>query len=286
MRNLCSLFRWRQTVASTHGPRSSISRHVLLTLGLHMDTNGLCFPSSRLLSDETALTRRTVEAHLRKCAKEGWITRKHAGTSKGWRRYIYQLSYPPGIDGELDLLRQSVAGEHGSPPQPMGGELGSPPEPHGGESDAIIVAKDVPTNSPVNPSLEDHSAFGDAVPIHEVTNPEAAPGRNGGHPPTGYRTKKGRILQGECLTRFNEFWRTFQYSKGKAEAADAWYDLWPIDAALFESILNGAQREAKQRPDVLVKGLTPKWAQGWLSGRRWEDEDEPAQNHRPSRVVL
>lgn len=88
-----------------------------------------------------------------------------------------------------------------------------------------------------------------------------------------YRTRKGRKLTGRTLERFREFWKAYGYAKGKAEAADVWLQLDPSDE-LMEAILYGARREAAERKDLLRRGGTPKYAQGWLSGRRWEDYEE------------
>jgi hypothetical protein len=87
-----------------------------------------------------------------------------------------------------------------------------------------------------------------------------------------YKTKKGRILKNPMLLAFDKFWTSFAYRKGKAEAADTFLDISP-DKALLEKIIEGAKREAQNRQTILEKGGSPKWPQGWLSARRWEDED-------------
>lgn len=89
-----------------------------------------------------------------------------------------------------------------------------------------------------------------------------------------YTSKKGRILTRRILESFNRFWNAFDYKKGKAQAADTWFDLKPFGETVKE-IVAGAKREASARPAMLKNGRTPIMAQGWLSGRRWEDE--PAQ---------
>ena len=86
-----------------------------------------------------------------------------------------------------------------------------------------------------------------------------------------YRSKRGRTLKGHVLTDFNLFWEAFGYKKGKAEAADAWLDVYTME--MMPAIIEGAREEAKRRPEQIKKGRTPKMAQGWLSGRRWEDEN-------------
>lgn len=85
-----------------------------------------------------------------------------------------------------------------------------------------------------------------------------------------YKTKKGRLLKGEKLTAFNAFWKSYGYGQGKAAAGDSFLDVY--SPAVFPEMLAGAKRECENRPAVLKKGRTPKYAQGWLTERRWEDE--------------
>jgi len=88
-----------------------------------------------------------------------------------------------------------------------------------------------------------------------------------------YKTKKGKKLQGKKLSRFNDFWTAFEYRKGKAEAADVWLEIEKnLSDETYKAIIAGAKREASARPELLENNKTPKMAQGWLSGRRWEDE--------------
>ena len=117
--------------------------------------------------------------------------------------------------------------------------------------------------------------------------PGHPPGDAPGHPPgdapgdapspsAWYETRKKRRLTGRRLESFNRFWRAFGYPKGKAEAADAWLDIPKLTNALVEAIVDAAGREAAARPGLAAKGRSPKWAQGWLAARRWEDGDEAA----------
>ena len=87
-------------------------------------------------------------------------------------------------------------------------------------------------------------------------------------------SKKKKTLKGKQLLQFNQFWETFDYKKGKAEAIDAWLDLGNISDSLLEKILAGARHAKQERPLLKKKNQTPKMAQGWLSGRRWEDQTE------------
>lgn len=88
-----------------------------------------------------------------------------------------------------------------------------------------------------------------------------------------FLTKKGRKLTGPRLTTFLRFWEAFAYKKGKAEAADSWLDIPTLTERVVKRIVLAAQAEAERRPELIAKGSTPKMAQGWLTARRWEDED-------------
>ncbi len=93
------------------------------------------------------------------------------------------------------------------------------------------------------------------------------------HPTAFYTTKKKRKLTGKRLETFEAFWKAFAYPKGKAEAADAWLDIPELTNGTVTKIIEAAEKEAANRPKLIAEGRTPKWAQGWISGRRWEDED-------------
>ncbi|CCK82408.1 hypothetical protein [Desulfobacula toluolica] len=88
-----------------------------------------------------------------------------------------------------------------------------------------------------------------------------------------YRTKTGKKLTGKRLESFEHFWRVFNYKKGKSASADSWLKIPSLTDALVKEIISAAEIEASRRPDLIKKGHSPKWAQGWLTERRWEDED-------------
>lgn len=90
-----------------------------------------------------------------------------------------------------------------------------------------------------------------------------------------FLTKKKKRLAGKRLETFNQFWDAFAYKRGKAEAADAWLDLPSMTMSTVGEIVAAAKMEAENRHKLEASGKTPKMAQGWLSGRRWEDEQEP-----------
>jgi hypothetical protein len=87
-----------------------------------------------------------------------------------------------------------------------------------------------------------------------------------------YLTKKKRRLEGKRLSSFEVFWAAFDHKHGKAEAADAWLEIPELTEALLKRILAAARTEAERRPELQARGKTAIYPQGWLSGRRWEDE--------------
>jgi phage replication O-like protein O len=97
-----------------------------------------------------------------------------------------------------------------------------------------------------------------------------------------YLTAKKKKLQGKRLETFNRFWDAFGYKYGKADAADAWLNIPTLTDSIVDQIISAARLEAKGRPQLLESGRTPKMAQGWLSGRRWEDEYISGSNQHPN----
>jgi hypothetical protein len=90
--------------------------------------------------------------------------------------------------------------------------------------------------------------------------------------PKFYLTKTGKKLTGKRLDFFEEFWEIFNYKKGKSAAADSWYKIAELNSDLINKIFTAAKIEAGNRERNMQKGQSPKWAQGWLTERRWEDE--------------
>lgn len=73
------------------------------------------------------------------------------------------------------------------------------------------------------------------------------------------------------LQAFDIFWDSFDYKKGKVGALKSWNKI-KFTQSLIQKIIDGAKVEAKNRPVLIEKGMTPKMAQGWLTEKRWEDE--------------
>jgi hypothetical protein len=127
------------------------------------------------------------------------------------------------------------------------------------------------------PSPSAYASGGDENPSRQPPSP---PGPN-----KYYLSKKGKRLVGATLEEFTAFIQAFDYRKGVAEAADAWLGInWQdgtgrTHVELFQDILSAARAEAARRPDILRQGKTPKYPQGWINGRRWEDQSGNNENH-------
>jgi DNA-binding transcriptional MocR family regulator len=85
-RRLSPLFTWRGAIVESSLPPTS--RHVALTLSLHMnERGGSCFPSFQTLAAETGLNYDTVRNHVRELAAAGWLVKEtiRRGAGRGTR---------------------------------------------------------------------------------------------------------------------------------------------------------------------------------------------------------
>lgn len=99
-------------------------------------------------------------------------------------------------------------------------------------------------------------------------------------PPLKIQGKK-KTLSGKRAESFLRWWEAFGDKRGKAEAVDAWAEIPELTASLVEKIIAAAGRYAGERPTMLAQGRTPKMAQGWITGRRWEDETDDISGTSP-----
>lgn len=77
-RELSPLFTWRSAIVDSGLPPTS--RHVALTLSLHMnERGGSCFPSLETLTEETGLSKASVVTHLKVLEDCGWLTKEKGG---------------------------------------------------------------------------------------------------------------------------------------------------------------------------------------------------------------
>ena len=80
------------------------------------------------------------------------------------------------------------------------------------------------------------------------------------------------MLEGRSLELFNQFWDAFDFKQSRKQAEKAWADIPGMTEALAAKICEAARREAALRPQYTARGRTPKYPQGWLNDRRWEDD--------------
>ena len=98
-----------------------------------------------------------------------------------------------------------------------------------------------------------------------------APGAKDSAKPISSRRHKPAMSESR-MQAFEQFWEAFGYKKGRGGAETAWAAIPELTDSLVEQICEAARKEAAQRPSLIEQGRTPKWAQGWLSERRWEDD--------------
>jgi hypothetical protein len=96
-------WQWLQAIASKLGPADSTTRHVLMTLSLHMNQLGeQAFPSQRLLAERSGLSERSVRTHLQLATKAGWLlVYAKQPNGKGWRLHEYVAAVPEQIVASL-----------------------------------------------------------------------------------------------------------------------------------------------------------------------------------------
>lgn len=103
-----SMFSWRKAILKSDLPPTT--RHVLLTLACHMNDAGeSCFPSIKLLCEETGLSNRAVITHLQNATELGWITvGKHGFAGQRWASHEYRPAWPYHLRNAADLLEKAV----------------------------------------------------------------------------------------------------------------------------------------------------------------------------------
>jgi len=92
------LFVWRRALINS--TLAATTRHVLLTLSLHMNELGRsCYPSVMTLARETGLSRQSVMTHLGRAADTGWITIiRHGYPGRIWKRNEYTAVLPHAVN--------------------------------------------------------------------------------------------------------------------------------------------------------------------------------------------
>lgn len=96
----CDRWNWCRIVSSEHGPASSTTRHVLLTLALHMNEHGRnAWPSQQKLATESGLGERTVREHLGIAEAQFWIAvYQRRRPQQAWFVHEYVATIPAELE--------------------------------------------------------------------------------------------------------------------------------------------------------------------------------------------
>lgn len=146
------LFTWRSAIASPLGPSNPTTRHVLLTLSLHMNERGeSCYPTTKQLAEETGLSERSVCTHLEQAEIDGWMRKRAVGLrGRQWKRHIYSPAIPSKVLNELQRLEALNDVQHdpqrGTEPHAQGTERGA----RGTEPDDNEALNDVQSSTSVS----------------------------------------------------------------------------------------------------------------------------------------
>ncbi|MCG7989395.1 MAG: helix-turn-helix domain-containing protein [Candidatus Thiodiazotropha weberae] len=239
--------RWLDAIVAFDGFRGGATIRTAIVLAEHCNKKtSMARPSIQTIAEITGLTQRAVRTALSDLQKANFLTiiRSSGGAPSSTNAYCLikkrRVKPASGVNSALGVNYSSVSPElqfH----EPL--NYGSPEQGTEQGKDKI-------------------SASGDAVAVNDEVE-------------KFYITKRKRKLKCQQLERFNEFWETFELKRGKPEAADAWLDA-KVTEDLFPTIITAARHEALIRRKQGENGPAPKWAQGWLSGRRWEDGDPEA----------
>ncbi len=146
------VFLWRRAFMSRLGPHATC-RAVLNGLALHMDDKGAsCFPSTKLLEEETGLSERTVCTHLEAADRDGWVDRSECGMSgQKWSRHQYKATLPRAVLDQLATPVERAQEElFDDRPTGQGTERGSVPRGEGTEPLSMKALKEVQSNSTGN----------------------------------------------------------------------------------------------------------------------------------------
>lgn len=135
------------------------------------------------------------------------------------------------------------------------GQEGAKLGPTGGPSEGQPFYKDIECRT----KMENES--------FNSTQPEPAPAQKPASKP-----RHRPVLEGRSLELFNQFWDAFDFKQSRKQAEKAWADIPNMTEALAAKICEAARREAALRPQYTARGRTPKYPQGWLNDRRWEDD--------------
>lgn len=108
-----------------------------------------------------------------------------------------------------------------------------------------------------------------------------------------YQTKNWYMeLPDSSRQWFDKFWSAYNYKYDRNGAARRWFELGELTSNEYEHIIYAASVEAQDRANKKAQGITPIYAQGWLSGKRYMDIPKQqeatakrTENERRSKII-
>ena len=264
--------------------RKSSDKLVLISLADRAGKDNRAWPSRKRLSYDTQLNIKTVQGCVKSLMEDGFIRDTGHRTGQKNKVVVYQLIGAPENNSNpnvedypsLEIQPPLEAYEGGYSNEPENGPVYSESPVNEPETDPLPASNEPdfgqtnqPNIGPLNLSVielsKDNNLCANSC-ASEVDHEEV------------WISHKRKKLTGERLAKFKAFWEAFNYKKSRARAIDAWLKAgWSKDKqanhALHDQIIFAAQREAQRRPGLMQRGRTPIYAEGWLTGRRWEDEE-------------
>ena len=155
---IAPLFTWRSALSSSAGPKSAVTRHILLAISLYMSEKGEgAFPSMERLADDTGLSVRSIKKHVPLAEELGWLkVIKKRGRGQGWKRNDYKATIPDNYYQKMEEIEAKAVQEV----HDEGGEYDAPPSENvvnvvheRGESERKNVVNEVHPNTPYNSSM-------------------------------------------------------------------------------------------------------------------------------------
>ena len=173
---IAPLFTWRTGISLSD--LQPTTRHVLMAVSIYMNEQGeSAFPSQALLARDTGYSERTVGTHIRLAVSEGFlIVVKNIGHGQSWAQSFYEPDLPEYVHARVDEQRQERKNRRSRKMQALSdrysgttttekvrklttegeetdGKKVRKLTTEGEETDGTKVRKEVPTNTPINSSV-------------------------------------------------------------------------------------------------------------------------------------
>jgi len=146
----------------------------------------------------------------------------------------------------------------------------------------LLTSEDENGNEPFNPEIDHEDAelpwnLPEGPDLSPEKIPPIAPKPELGPEPELVPVKPKRARRSASVLSewqeplFREFWLAYWVKSGKVEAERAFAKV-VSSVDIFHDVMAGVRKQRAMQVSRLQQGGTAKYAQGWLNGRRWEDE--------------